>query len=127
MANWNIITSEIYDAWFQEQSFDNQSIILGKVYLLEEHGPILGRPNADTLKWSKKIANLKELRAKTDENIFRIAFVFDPDRKGVLLTGGDKKGKNQKKFYKDLIKEAEQVYEKYLEKKIKEKEKKHGI
>jgi len=67
------------------------------------------------------------LRAKTDENLFRIAFVFDLERKGVLLTGGDKKGKNQKKFYKNLIRETEQVYEKYLEKKIKEKENKHGI
>ena len=106
---------------------DNQAVILGKVYLLEEYGPILGRPNADTLKGSKKIANLKELRAKTDENLFRIAYVFDTERKGVLLTGGDKKGKNQKKFYKDLIKEAEHVYEKYLDKKIKEKENNHGI
>jgi hypothetical protein len=41
----------------------------------------------------------------------------------LLLIGGDKKGKNQKKFYKDLIREAEQIYAAYLEKRIKEKEK----
>ena len=88
-----------------------------------EEGPNLGRPYADTLKGSKKLANLKELRAKTDTHEFRVAYIFDLERKGLLLIGGDKKGKNQKKFYKDLIREAEQIYAAYLEKKAKKKEK----
>ncbi|MCL2810166.1 MAG: type II toxin-antitoxin system RelE/ParE family toxin [Treponema sp.] len=66
---------------------------------------------------------MKELRSQTDENIFRIAYIFDPKRKGILLTGGDKKGKKEKKFYKDLIKEAEQIYAAYL-KKLENKSKK---
>jgi hypothetical protein len=123
MGIWEIITSETYDTWFEEQSDDDKTVILGKVYLLEEKGPHLGRPHADTLKGSKKIANLKELRAKTDAHVFRVAYIFDPERKGLLLTGGDKKGKNQRKFYKDLIGQAEQVYAAYLEKKAKEEEK----
>jgi hypothetical protein len=40
---------------------------------------------------------------------------------------GNKKGKNQKKFSKDLIKQAEQIYIAYLEKKAEEKEKQNGI
>ena len=76
----------------------------------------MGRPHADTLKGSKKLPNLKELRTHTEENVFRIAYIFDPERKGVLLTGGDKKGKKEKKFYKDLIKEAELIYAAYIEK-----------
>jgi hypothetical protein len=83
---------------------------------------LLGRPHADTLKGSKKLPNLKELRPKTETHVFRVAYIFDPERKGLLLTGGDKKGKNQKKFYKDLIKQAEQIYAAYLEKKAKEKQ-----
>jgi hypothetical protein len=71
---------------------------------------------------SEKLSNLKELRAKTDIHVFRAAYIFDPGRKGLLLTGGDKKGRNQRKFYKDLIREAEQVYAAYLEKTAKEKE-----
>jgi hypothetical protein len=116
MGVWEVITSESYRTWFREQSEDDKAVIHGKAALLEEYGPNLGRPNADTLKGSK-LANLKELRAKTDAHVFRIAYIFDPERKGLLLTGGDKKGKNQKKFYKDLINEAEQVYAAYLEKK----------
>jgi hypothetical protein len=83
----------------------------------------LGRPHADTLKGSKKLSNLKELRAKTDTHVFRVAYLFDPERRGLLLTGGDKKGRNQRKFYKDLIQEAEQVYAAWLEKMAGEKEK----
>jgi hypothetical protein len=120
---WEIITSESYDDWFQEQTEDDKTAIFGKVYLLSEYGPNLKRPHADTLKGSKKLTNLKELRAKTDTHEFRVAYIFDPKRKGLLLIGGDKKGKNQKKFYKDLIRDAEQIYTSYLEKFIKDKEK----
>ncbi|MDR3337286.1 MAG: type II toxin-antitoxin system RelE/ParE family toxin [Treponema sp.] len=107
MGVWEIITSESFDTWFVEQTNDDQAVILGKVYLLEEQGPQLGRPHADTLKGSKKLTNLKELRTRTDAHVFRVAYIFDPERKGLLLIGGDKKGKNQKKFYKDLINQAE--------------------
>ena len=117
MEKWNVITSEIYDTWFKGQSKDDQAVILGRVYLLEEYGPNLARPYADTLKGSKKLPNLKELRAKTDDHVFRVAYIFDPERNGLLLTGGDKKGKNEKKFYNDIIRESEQVYSAYLEKK----------
>jgi hypothetical protein len=119
---WEIITSESYDAWFSEQTEYDQFLIRAKVYLLEEQGPYLGRPYADTLKGSKSLSNLKELRTQTDAHVFRIAYIFDPERNGLLLTGGDKKGKNQRKFYKNLISEAEQIYAAYLEKKAKEKQ-----
>ena len=117
MGKWNVITSERYDTWFKEQSKNDQAVILGKVYLLEEYGPNLARPHADTLKGSKKLVNLKELRARTDAHVFRVAYIFDPEQNGLLLTGGDKKGKNEGKFYKNLIRESEQVYVSYLEKK----------
>ena len=123
MSVWEIITSESYDDWFQEQTEDDKVVIRSKAYLLGEYGPNLKRPHADSLKGSKKLANLKELRAKTETHEFRVAYIFDPERKGLLLIGGDKKGKNQKKFYKDLISEAEQIYAAYLEKRINEKEK----
>jgi hypothetical protein len=37
---WEIITSESYDTWFQEQTEDDKTTIFGKVYLLSEHGPM---------------------------------------------------------------------------------------
>ena len=122
MSIWKIITSEKFDTWFLEQSDDEKAAILGKIYLLEEYGPNLSRPYADTLKGSK-FANLKELRIKTGSHVFRVTYIFDPEQNGLILIGGDKKGKNQKKFYNDLIKESEQIYTTYLESKTKRKEK----
>jgi hypothetical protein len=116
MGTWEVITSGDYDTWFLQQPEGDQAVIHARVLLLAEHGPNLGRPYADTLKGSS-LNNLKELRVKTQAHVFRIAYLFDEERKGILLTGGDKKGQNQDRFYKDLIKNAEQVYAAYLKKK----------
>ena len=123
MKVWDIITSESYNDWFEEQTEASKVAIFSKIYLLGEYGPNLGRPHADTLKGSKKLKNLKELRPQTNEHVFRIAYIFDPERKGVLLIGGDKKGKDEKRFYKDIIKEAENIYAAYLAKNINTQEK----
>ena len=60
-----------------------------------------------------KLSNLKELRALSAVSVFRVAFLFDEERKAILLIGGDKKGKNEKRFYLNLIKQAEEIYSKY--------------
>jgi hypothetical protein len=120
MGVWEVIASADYSTWLLQQSEGDQALIHAKVLLLEEYGPNLGRPHADTLKGAS-LSNLKELRAKTQAHVFRVAYLFDEERKGILLTGGDKKGKNQKRFYKDLIKDAESIYAAYLAKRQEEK------
>jgi hypothetical protein len=109
---WEVDTTDEYDAWFLEQGEDGQESIRTKVELLTEYGPYLPRPYADTLKGSK-LSNLKELRTQTTDHVFRVAFLFDEERKAVLLIGGDKKGKNEKRFYHNLIKQAEKIYQQY--------------
>jgi hypothetical protein len=109
---WEIETTDEYDTWFLEQAENEQEAIRMKVELLTEYGPQLPRPHADTLKGSN-LSNLKELRAQTENHVLRIAFVFDEERKGVLIIGGDKKGKNEKHFYRNLIKQAEKIYRQY--------------
>jgi len=111
---WDVDTTEEYDAWFLAQGEDGQSSIRMKVELLTKYGPHLPRPHADTLKGSK-LKNLKELRTQTTDHVFRVAFLFDEERKAVLLIGGDKKGKNEERFYKNLIKQAEKIYQQYRE------------
>jgi hypothetical protein len=111
---WELETTEEYDAWFLEQVEDAQESIRMKVELLAEYGPYLSRPHADTLKGSR-LSNLKELRAQTESHVFRVAFLFDEKRKAVLLIGGDKKGKNEKRFYRSLIQQAEIIYKQYLD------------
>jgi len=109
---WEIETTDEYDVWFLEQDENGQEVIRMKVELLAEYGPQLPRPHADTLKGSK-LSNLKELRAQTENHVLRVAFIFDEERKAVLLIGGDKKGKDEKRFYRNLIKQAEEIYRQY--------------
>ncbi len=81
--------------------------------LLRECGPIVGRPLVETLQGST-FPNMKELRFDWMNGVWRIAFAFDPQRKAVLLVGADKRGVNQKRFYKDQIRVADQRFQKHL-------------
>jgi len=78
-------------------------------------GPQLKRPHADTLDGSD-YANMKELRANTAGSVLRAAFAFDPLRTAILLTGGDKSGISERRFYKQLIAKADKLYRLHLEK-----------
>ena len=108
---WNVDSSKEYDAWFETLEEDCQIAVLERVLLLRQFGPQLPRPYADTLKGSKKYKNLKELRNQTSRHVLRVSYYFDSGRNGFLLTGGDKKGKDQEKFYKDLVAESEVIIE----------------
>ena len=91
-----------------------QKRMLAKVKVLEEFGPELGRPHVDTLKGSK-YTNMKELRFDAENGVWRIAFIFDPQRNGILLIGGNKSGIKEKRFYQELIEKADNRYKEYLE------------
>jgi hypothetical protein len=77
--------------------------------LLQQFGPQLRRPHCDTLNGSKH-ANMKELRFTLPDGEWRIAFAFDPKRQAILLVGGSKSGTNEKQFYRDLIRVADQRF-----------------
>lgn len=81
--------------------------------LLEEFGPHLGRPHADRLVGSKH-ANMKELRFRTRDGVWRVAFAFDPTRQAILLVAGNKTGVSQKRFYKMLIEKADTRFDNHL-------------
>jgi hypothetical protein len=110
---WAVATTDVFDGWFVNLGGKGQAEVIAKVEMLKLLGPHLGRPHADTLKGSKH-ANLKELRADTKEQVLRIAFAFDPERAAILLVGGNKAGVGQKRFYKQLIKKADELYDAHL-------------
>ena len=58
---------------------------------------------------------MKELRFDAADGVWRVAFAFDPERQAVLLVGGDKSGVSQAKFYKALIRKADERYKRWLE------------
>jgi len=86
---------------------DVQTEILALSLVLEEFGPQLGRPRVDTLKGSRH-ANIKELRFSAADGEWRVAFAFDPKRRAILLVAGDKSGGSEKRFYRELIRKADE-------------------
>jgi len=102
-----------YEEWFNALPQKHKLAIATDLSVLENTGPTLGRPYVDQIK-NSKFKNLKELRTKTSGHVYRSLFAFDPERHIVILSGGDKKGKDQERFYKKLIVQAETVFEKHL-------------
>jgi hypothetical protein len=112
---WQVATTDDFDGWFAALGREAQVEIIAKVELLKLLGPKLGRPHADTLNGSKH-ANMKELRADTADHVMRIAFAFDPHRMAILLVAGDKAGVNPRRFYKQLIRKADTLFDTHLAK-----------
>jgi hypothetical protein len=108
---WDIEGSEEFGEWFAGLTRSEKISVAGKIDLLEEKGPALGRQHADTLRGSK-LPNLKELIIQHAGDAFRVIFAFDPRRTAILLVGGRKSGN---KWYKTSIPGAERIYERYIE------------
>ena len=81
--------------------------------LLGRFGPQLRRPHCDTLNGSQH-ANMKELRFSLPDGEWRIAFAFDPERQAILLVGGSKSGVNERQFYRDLVRIADDRFNDHL-------------
>jgi len=107
------------ESWLDEQDDATVACIFAALELLQESGPTLGRPLVDSLA-DTTMSNLKELRPASPGNSeIRIIFAFDPNRKAVLLLGGDKsKGRSNKEkwsgWYRKAIPEAKRIYSDYL-------------
>ncbi len=81
--------------------------------LLEQFGPHLRRPYADTLNGSR-YANMKELRFNAADGVWRVAYAFDTARNGILLVAADKSGQSSGRFYRQLIAKADARFADHL-------------
>ena len=117
---WTINFHDDFDKEVDEMDSALQDTLYANVRVLEEFGPQLGRPKADTLSDSQH-SNMKELRFKHDGGVWRVAYAFDPKRNGILLVAGNKDGADQKLFYKQLIDTADQRFSTHLKAQMAEK------
>ncbi len=81
--------------------------------LLRRFGPQLGRPQVDTLNGSRH-ATMKEMRARAAGGEWRVTFAFDPVRRAMLLVAGDKSGGSGRRFYRELIRNADGRFDRHL-------------
>ncbi len=113
-SNWEVL---LHDAFVEELEQLNESFqdeLFAHAKLLANYGPHLGRPTVDTLRGSTYF-NMKEMRFSWQQEVWRVAFAFDPRRQAILLVGGNKCSVNQSRVYKRLIQVAEHRYQEHLQ------------
>lgn len=108
---WEIEYTYQFGEWWEGLAEEDQNLLDSAVVKLEEFGPALGRPLADTVAGSRH-PNMKELRPVGSR--FRVFFAFDPRRAAILLIGGDKTGR-WKEFYEETIPVADALYDEHIE------------
>lgn len=111
---WVVVFHDAFEPEFTGLDEAVQKALLVETGLLERFGPALGRPHVDTLKGSKH-RNMKELRVRATDGVWRFAFAFDPRRRAVILVGGDKSGIARDRFYRPLIRRADDRFDLWLE------------
>ena len=112
--SWIVEIGDEFKPEFFKLHEDVQMEILALTCLLQQFGPQLGRPRVDTLTGSRH-ANMKELRFGAADGEWRVAFAFDIKRKAILLVAGDKSGGSEKRFYRELIRKADDRFDAHLD------------
>jgi hypothetical protein len=110
---WEIVFGAEFQSEFPNLPQQVQDEALAITGWLKQFGPVLGRPQVDTLAGSQ-FANMKEMRFDADDGVWRIAFAFDPKRRAILLVAGDKSGGSEKRFYRELIRKADERFSAHL-------------
>jgi hypothetical protein len=104
---WEVEGTDEFIAWFAQLDDADASRVETTIQRLEEVGPGLGQPWADSLKGSR----VKELIPRG--GFIRILFRFDPRRTAIVLLGGSKQH-DWTAWYEKSIPDAERLYEAYL-------------
>jgi hypothetical protein len=112
--DWKVSFCAEFEPEFRQLPSLVRQELAARVNLLKQIGPTLGRPYIDTLNGSR-YNNMKEIRFKADDGVWRVAFAFDPTQCVILLVAGDKAGVSETQFYKKLVKKADQRFEAHLQ------------
>jgi hypothetical protein len=110
---WEVQFHGEFEPEFDALPVPVQDELFVRARMLATFGPSLGRPWVDTLKGSRHV-NMKELRFRASDGVWRVAFAFDPLRRAVLLVCEDKAGVSGRRFYRELIRKADLRLDRHL-------------
>lgn len=110
---WDVRLLHEVEAWLLDLDDDSYDLVAAAIDKLEADGPTLGRPLVDRVTGSRH-HNMKELRpGSSGRSEVRILFIFDPERRAVLLVAGDKAG-DWRRWYDRNIPVADRRYDEWL-------------
>ncbi|MFE2373615.1 type II toxin-antitoxin system RelE/ParE family toxin [Streptomyces sp. NPDC059398] len=116
MAQWEVLLVAEVATWMEkliETDWQSAKQVEHAIDVLAAFGPVLGRPLVDRIKGCEQ-HHMKELRPGSGGNSeIRILFAFDPVRRAVLLTAGDKTG-SWRGWYDTNVPLAEQRYQDHI-------------
>ncbi len=112
---WAVVATEEFEEWMMSLTDKQYAATMRAISRLEQVGPTLGRPYADTIR-NSRFKNMKELRVSS-QGALRVLFAFDPERRAVLLLGGDKsKDSRWNDWYVDAIQRADNLFQEHIRK-----------
>ena len=111
--SWRVQIAEELEPEFSSMQLEFQNAILTMTRLLRQFGPQLGRPRVSTLNGSRH-ANMREMRLSAVGGEWRVGYSFDPVRRAMLLAAGDRSGGSGRRFCRELIREADERFDRYL-------------
>ena len=111
--SWSVDFHDEFVPEFRSLHRQVQDEVYAVAHLLKQFGPLLGRPRVDTLNGSRH-ANMKEMRFGATDGEWRLAFAFDPMRNAVSLVAGDKSDTSARRFYRALIRKADERFDRHL-------------
>ena len=110
---WEVEGTDEFDAWYQTLTERQVGALDGRIDMLQDGGPTLGRPVVGSIQRSRH-HNMKELRCSKD-GALRVLFIFDPVRRAVLLLGGNKAdGSAWNMWYLTAVPHADALYDAHL-------------
>lgn len=115
-----IINSDEFEIWWNTLSEPEMVDVLAYINLLEIRGPNLPYPYSSKIN-EAKIEHMRELRIQHKGKPYRVLYAFDPERKALLLIGGNKQG--DKRWYKINVPIADKIYAKHIKSLKNKKEK----
>ena len=105
---WEIEIKPQAEQWLTSLGGAERQRVGATLDRLSQVGPTLGTPWVKSIKGSRH-HNMKELRQGNQ----RALFAFDPQRRAVVLLGGDKTGE-WNKWYERSIPAADRMYDQHL-------------
>lgn len=109
-----VITTDCFNEWFDNQDQLLQEDILAVLIILHEEGPDLGHPLAETVAGSR-FKNMKELAIDHAGFPFSVFFAFDTRQRAIVLCPSDNSGVDDKGIYQQMITRADAEFSKHLE------------
>lgn len=91
MSKWIVEFVDEFETWWETLREAEMESLDASMGLLRELGPHLGFPHSSGISDSKH-DKMRELRVQHKGSPYRVLYAFDPERKAILLLGGNKRG-----------------------------------